>query len=184
MAMEISIDGPISDGVPIPFIVTVQPTLIFFETAASPVELDSRKPRQGTEPDPLQNARTVLNAFYPGSFPDPLRLPFYDERQNGTGPNSGHGTEAARVVQSDRSRRTFEHDQKKASGIDHAETGPLHPDRFPKLHLHASRFGRVFGHVQDHATTNLTLNLNVKPCISVHFSERLCIPHINVFPGS
>jgi hypothetical protein len=52
------------------------------ETAASPVspvELDSRKPRQGTEPDPLQNARTVLNAFYPGSFPDPLRLPFDDE---------------------------------------------------------------------------------------------------------
>jgi excisionase family DNA binding protein len=82
MAMEISIDGPMSDGVPLPFIVTVQPTLIFFETAASPespVELDSRKPRKGTAPNLFQNARTVLNAFYPGSFPDTLRLPFDDE---------------------------------------------------------------------------------------------------------
>jgi hypothetical protein len=82
MAMEISIDGPMSDGVSLPFIVTVQPTLIFFETAASPespIELDSQKPRQGTKPNPFQNARTVLNAFYPGSFPDTLRLPFDDE---------------------------------------------------------------------------------------------------------
>ena len=31
------------------------------------------------QPDPLRNARSLLNTFYPGSFPDPLHLPIDDE---------------------------------------------------------------------------------------------------------
>jgi hypothetical protein len=31
------------------------------------------------ETDPLQNARALLNTFYPGSFPDPLGLPIEEK---------------------------------------------------------------------------------------------------------
>jgi excisionase family DNA binding protein len=34
----------------------------------------------------LQNARTLLNTFVPGSFPDPLRLPIEGENREARGP--------------------------------------------------------------------------------------------------
>lgn len=81
---EISIAGAVSDGVSLPYIITIQPTLIIFEPVVppksqSPIKLDNLTIGQGTKFDPLRNARTVLSAFYPGSFPDPLRLSFGDE---------------------------------------------------------------------------------------------------------
>ncbi len=36
MSTEINIDGPVSDGVPLPFQVVVQPTLTFFKPVAAP----------------------------------------------------------------------------------------------------------------------------------------------------
>jgi len=36
MSTEINIDGPVSDGVPLPFQVVIQPTLTFFKPIAAP----------------------------------------------------------------------------------------------------------------------------------------------------
>jgi excisionase family DNA binding protein len=38
--------------------------------------------------DPLQNPSALLNLFYPGSFPDPLRLPLEEEPAPAPGPKS------------------------------------------------------------------------------------------------
>jgi excisionase family DNA binding protein len=40
VSTEIRIDGAVSDGTPLPYIVTVQPALIFFKPVVAPVAVD------------------------------------------------------------------------------------------------------------------------------------------------
>jgi hypothetical protein len=52
---ELHVDGPVSDGVSLPFIVTVQPTLVFFEPVGSPVSPVEKESAPAAKPKPLRS---------------------------------------------------------------------------------------------------------------------------------